>query len=308
MAPSLQPEQTISQLTRRDILDYLSVERVVWSGRLEEVAFLERIWDLSALPSTDRRFSNAASDIRQHRVANDDWDQDWLFGDERFGLMHGSDATFLQFLSEMVHPVVRSDPAEVKRLVSLFNQKLSSDGWVLLATGHMSQRPLYEGRQKRGAKQPTTALRLPEYERLRDPKVFEEHLGRIEAGLSGDPAMAIASSKELVESVCKLVLDDYGISYSGKHDLIELYKTAAQTLRLNAESVPESAKGSLAAQGALRALVTAVQRLAELRNELGLGHGRAAASPALTRHARLAFTLSAGVSEFLLDTWHERRS
>lgn len=307
MTPRDEPTQTISPLTRRDILDYLSVGRIVWSGRLEEIAFLDRIWDLSAMPSTDYRFADAAGDIRQHRVANDDWDNDWLFTDERFGLMHGSDATFLRFLSEMVHPVVRSDAQQVQQLVAFFNQKLAPDGWALLATGRMSGRPVYEGRQKRGAKQPATALRLPEYQRLRDPKVFEEHLARIEAGLTADPAMAIASSKELVESVCKLVLDDYSVSYSGKDDLIELYKKTALVLKLNAESVPQSAKGSQAAQGALRALATAVQRLAELWNEIGLGHGRAAASPALTRHARLAFTLAAGVSEFLLDTWHERR-
>jgi len=48
---------------------------------------------------------------------------------------------------------------------------------------------------------PTTALRLPEYQRLRDPQVFEDHLRRIEVGLATDPAAAIASSKEMVESV-----------------------------------------------------------------------------------------------------------
>lgn len=127
-------------------------------------------------------------------------------------------------------------------------------------------------------------------------------------GLASDPAVAIASSKEMVESVCKIILDDYGIPYARNLDLIELYKETAKAMRLNAEAVPDSAKGSQAAQGALRALVTTVQRLAELRNELGLGHGRNRASQALTRHARLAFNTSSAVAEFLLDTWHERRA
>jgi Abortive infection C-terminus len=72
--------------------------------------------------------------------------------------------------------------------------------------------------------------------------------------------------------------------------------------------VPDGARGSQAAQGALRALVTTVQRLAELRSELGLGHGRNRASQALTRHARLAFNTSSAVAEFLLDTWLQRRA
>ncbi|MFF4349052.1 abortive infection family protein [Streptomyces sp. NPDC001530] len=43
-----------------------------------------------------------------------------------------------------------------------------------------------------------------------------------------------------------------------------------------------------AAQKILRTLSTTVRCLAELRNQLGLGHGRTTSSPALTRHARLA--------------------
>jgi hypothetical protein len=298
---------TISEATRRDIFDAITVDAIRWSGRLDETAFLQRLWDLGDMPSTDSRYKTAARDIWQHRVNNpDDWDDDWVFTDSRFDLMHGDDATFLRFLAEMVHPVVRPDADEAQRLVGLFNERLASDGWVLVETKRLSGRPIFEGRPRQGGKQPTAALRLPEYQRLRDPRVLDEHLRRIDAGIGSDPAAAIGSSKELVESVCKVILDDYGIEYGRKDDLLDLYKAAAAAL-LNAESVPDSAKGSQAAQGALRALVTTVQRLAELRNELGIGHGRSRASQALRRHARLAFNTASSVAEFLLDTWHERR-
>lgn len=301
------PQRTITPLTRRDIFDYLTLEKVAWHGRLDETGFLGRIWDLGEMPSTDGRFKDAAGDIWQHRVNNYDWDDDWVFTDSRFDLMHGSDDLFLRFICETLHPVVRADAEQVKQLLSFFNEKLAGDGWVLVVADHMSGRPVFEARRKSGAKHPTTALRLPEYQRLRDPQVFEDHLRRIEAGLATDPAAAIASSKEMVESICKIILDDYSIAYSRKDDLLDLYKKTATELKLNAESVPDSAKGSQAAQGTLRALVTAVQRLAELRNELGLGHGRTRASQALARHARLAFNTASAVAEFLLDTWHDRR-
>ena len=54
--------------------------------------------------------------------------------------------------------------------------------------------------------------------------------------------------------------------------------------------------------------MTTVQSLAELRNELGSGHGRVRPSPALTRHVQLAVNAAVAVSEFLLDTWHARRA
>ncbi|MFK0224003.1 abortive infection family protein [Streptomyces vinaceus] len=46
--------------------------------------------------------------------------------------------------------------------------------------------------------------------------------------------------------------------------------------------------------------------MAELRNQLGLGHGRTTPSPALTRHARLALNSTVTVTEFVLDTWQDR--
>jgi hypothetical protein len=54
-------------------------------------------------------------------------------------------------------------------------------------------------------------------------------------------------------------------------------------------------------------LVTTVQNLAELRNAIGVGHGRPQRVPALERHARLAMGASSTVADFLLSTWHARR-
>lgn len=55
---------------------------------------------LDALPSHDSRFATAREDIAKHRYANDDWDNDWIFSDDRFGLGRGADETLLRFLSE----------------------------------------------------------------------------------------------------------------------------------------------------------------------------------------------------------------
>lgn len=302
------PTNTISEITRRDIFDTITLQGIDWSGRLEEPDFLNRIYDLASLPSTDGRFKDAAGDIWQHRIRNpEDWESDWVFTDRRFDLMHGSDEALLRFLAESVHPAVRTDVDDARRLVATFNEKLAADGWALVEVDQLSGRPIFAGRRIKGAKQPTTALKLPDYQRLRDPEVFSEHLRRIDAGVANDPSAAIASSKELVESVCKVVLDDYGVPYATRDDLLDLYKAAAKALKLSAESVPQNAKGSQAAQAAARSLATTVQRIAELRNELGLGHGRNRRSQALQRHARLAFNTASAVAEFMLDTWHERK-
>jgi hypothetical protein len=75
----------ISQITRRNIFDFIKVEGFWWAGRLEEADFLSRIFDLEAIESSDSRYPNAAGDIWQHRVNNpDDWEDNWIFQDERF--------------------------------------------------------------------------------------------------------------------------------------------------------------------------------------------------------------------------------
>lgn len=151
-------------------------------------------------------------------------------------------------------------------------------------------------------------LPLDRFDRLSEPRVLQQHLDRIGSNLSKDPAAAIGSSKELAESAFKFVLDDYGFAYNKRDDVLKLYKETAKALKINREAVPDSAKGSQAAQRVLQNLATAVQSLTELRNELGLGHGKTSPSPALERHARLAFNASRTVVEFVLQTWHERQA
>lgn len=152
------------------------------------------------------------------------------------------------------------------------------------------------------------ALALDRFGRLDEPRALVQHMERIEAGIAKDPAAAIGSAKELVESACKFVLADYGVEYDERRtDLVELYKLVASELKLTREAVPQSTKGSRASHKVLQNLTTVVQSLAELRNELGLGHGRTTPSPALSRHARLAANAARTVVEFLLETWHVRR-
>jgi hypothetical protein len=153
------------------------------------------------------------------------------------------------------------------------------------------------------------ALNIPlsDFHRLSDPRVVQQHLERMSVNVERDPPAAVGSAKELVESVCKFILDDYNVAYEKADSLLDLYKKAAKTLKLNREAVPDSVKGSESAQRVLQNLATAVQSLAELRNELGLGHGKTKPSPAFARHARLAFNASRAVVEFLLETWHTRR-
>ena len=254
----------VTAKTRRDLLDMLTVDRFDWWGRLDDVGFLERVWDLSAMPSTDHRFKDAAGDIWQHRVNNpEDWSDEWVYSDSRFDLVHGDDQHFLAFLCETVHPIVRADADEARKLVEVYNDYLLKDGVQLVPVDKLGSRSVYEARFRSQPLTPTSAFKFDKYPLLSDPGVLHDQLRRIDHSLDDDPAVAIGASKELVESVCRIILADYGEHPPKKTDLPDLYKKTAKELRLSAEDIPASAKGSRAAQMTLRTLATTIQSLAD---------------------------------------------
>ena len=180
---------------------------------------MDGFYDLAAMKSTDTRFKDAAGDIRQHRVLNPtDWPDDWVFTDSRFGLQYGDDEVILRFLVEMLHPVVRMDEDEVADLLKSFNEALGRDGYELYPADWISGHAVYGWRRDsfHGA---SPELRLRERAVLTDPGVLEEHLARIRDSLISDPAAAISSSKNLLESLFRIVLDRSRIDYGKREDV-----------------------------------------------------------------------------------------
>ncbi|MGW1249544.1 AbiJ-related protein [Streptomyces sp. NPDC002535] len=140
--------QTITEVTRRRLFDALSRAPFTWSGSLDEITFLSRLYDLDRLPSLDPRFTTAEDDIIQHRFNNpQDWEDDWIFTDSRFGLADGPDKTLVRFLAEIVHPAVRTDSNEVEDLLALINDTLAPNGYCLRPASLISGYPVYEARQ-----------------------------------------------------------------------------------------------------------------------------------------------------------------
>lgn len=296
----------ISPLTRRDIVDAIVAERINWSGRLEEPEFLSRIIDLSSMPSSDNRFPNAAGDIWQHRINNFDWDEDWVFYDQRFGLMAGDDEFFLRFLAETLHPVVRSDPVDVDKLVQLFNKYLRADGFQLVERTRLSGRPVFVGRYVgvHGAPGLSTAR-----EALfgTDPGYVSQQITRIEAAVVNDPALAIGTAKELVETCCKTILSERGVAFGKSADLPELVKLTTKELELTPDDIPEKAKAADTIKRILSNLATITQGVAELRNQYGTGHGKVAGAKGLqSRHAKLAAGAATTLAVFLAETHNDR--
>jgi hypothetical protein len=136
--------------------------------------------------------------------------------------------------------------------------------------------------------------------------VLDQQLGRLRRDIETDPAAAIAHCSELIESQLKLILQRFGEQYSDRDDVPALYGQVSRRLGIHSNAVPGDSRASEAVKQVLRNLSSIVKNISEARNAMGTGHGRAEASPAERRHARLFFNATVTVTEFIAETWAAR--
>lgn len=148
----------ITEVTKRDIMELFKngletynffepeIATYHYFGRLEEIDFLKRIYNLEKMPSHDSRFENAEIDILKHTVNNDDYPPCWVFEDERFQLQNGSDEIYLKFICEIFHPTVRYEKGYWKEFLTEVNKLLQNDGYELYPAKKISNREVYAWR------------------------------------------------------------------------------------------------------------------------------------------------------------------
>ncbi|WP_412872425.1 abortive infection family protein [Curtobacterium flaccumfaciens] len=300
-------KNSISARVRSDLAEWLTVSGFHWAGIEDEDSFLARLYDLKSKPSTDsrRQYPTAAEDIHQHRVRNTtDWPDDWVFTDSRFNLLHSPDEELLAFLAATVRPMTQQDPETAAAMVDGYNEQLRPLGWELAEARRVGNNIYYEARKASGVHDPAKVVVAGP--NVVDRRVLDEQLARLRRDIDSDPAAAIGQCKELLESQLKLVLRSFNIEVNDREDLSDLYGKAARALGIHGEAVPGDRRGSDALKGMLRNLASLVRNIAEARNSMGTGHGRAHTSAAKRRHARLVFNTTVAVTEFVADTWSAR--
>lgn len=291
------PPHEISQFTRRDIIDELSLTGIHAFGRLDELEFLGRLFDLSALPSNDYRFHDMAGDVWQHRVNNSDWPDDWFWTDGRLNIRNGSDELFLRTLAEMVHPAVRQNDEERSQILAIVNRHLRVDGWEIGEVSRVSNRPIYGGR--RMVEAPAS---VAEARQLELGEYVAQQLTRMETAKATDPDLAIGTAKEFIETVCRTILAELGVSLPSDDDLPGLVRLTVKSLPVVPEGVQASTDAEKLVLTFINNLASTGRSLAELRNRFGTGHGKVAGHSGLgAAHARLAVGVSATVGVFLYE-------
>ncbi|MBN1182215.1 MAG: abortive infection family protein [Bacteroidales bacterium] len=118
-----------------------------------------------------------------------------------------------------------------------------------------------------------------------------------------DPEGAITMARTLIETTCKYILDQQGITYDDDLDLPKLYKKAASSLNLSPDQHQEKLF-----QQILGGMRTSIEGLGALRNKLSDAHGKSGKSyrPS-ARHSELAVNLAGTMCKFLIETFNNRK-
>jgi hypothetical protein len=142
-----------------------------------------------------------------------------------------------------------------------------------------------------------------------DAKHLAEQIKRMEQSIEADPALAIGTAKELIETCCRTILTERGKPVTGAPDIPTLTKETLRELKLLPEGVPEEAKGREVIKRLLSNLATIGQGLAELRGLYGTGHGKDGKTQSIrSRHAKLAVGAAATLATFLFETHKETKT
>ncbi|MFF4509394.1 abortive infection family protein [Streptomyces sp. NPDC001401] len=136
----------------------------------------------------------------------------------------------------------------------------------------------------------------------------DEHAARIRRGIREDPAQAIGSAKELLETVLKAVLGLHGNGPETKRGIPQLLKEANLVLGLDPAGVRGSEPGAAQRRKTLGALTNLVISIAELRNAgFGTGHGLSQRPTLDVATARLAVSAAVTAATFYIEAHAAKR-
>ncbi len=133
---------------------------------------------------------------------------------------------------------------------------------------------------------------------------IQNEIGLMTSYVKSNPTEAIGKAKELIESCCKTILDNIGITYKKTDDVGVLVNLVMENMKLTPDNISDTVPEAKAIKAILGNLRAIAQNVATLRNAYGSGHGKPANYKGLEeRHARLAVGSSVTLVNFLWDSF-----
>lgn len=139
--------------------------------------------------------------------------------------------------------------------------------------------------------------------RSKDLKAVELEFERAMENISTDPPASLTAACAIIESACKLYIEEKGLPSPKECSIKPLWGTVANDLGFDASRVEDNDLRKI-----LTGLNSIVDGIGALRTHAGSAHGRGALRYKIQpRHARLAVHAAHTLTVFLLESWENKR-
>lgn len=144
---------------------------------------------------------------------------------------------------------------------------------------------------------------LEEFIRERDIVGIELEFDRALSNVESNPREAVSAASNILESLCKVYIDDEGIEKPAKQDLKPVWATVRKHLGFDPSLIEDQDLQTI-----LTGLISIVEGIGALRTHASSAHGAGRRAYKLEpRHARLAIHAAHTVALFVLESWEKKR-
>lgn len=149
----------------------------------------------------------------------------------------------------------------------------------------------------------TPARTLEQFIRERDLPAIDQEFQRAIASVDSNPRDAVSAAGNILESVCKIYIEDEGLEMPSKQDLQNVWTPVRKHLGFDPSQVEDQDL-----QQILSGMLSVVHGVGALRTHTSSAHGQGRKTYRLEgRHARLAIHGAHTVTLFILESWAKRK-
>jgi hypothetical protein len=145
---------------------------------------------------------------------------------------------------------------------------------------------------------------LEDFIRDRDIAVIETEFDRALSNVESNPREAISAASNILESLCKVYIEDEGLEKPAKQDLKHVWSIVRKHLGFDPSMIEDQDIKMI-----LTGLISIVEGIGSLRTHASSAHGAGRTTYKLApRHARLSIHAAHTVTLFVLETWAKKKA
>ena len=138
---------------------------------------------------------------------------------------------------------------------------------------------------------------------LKNMPQLDKEITRIKKALIDDDSESvIGHTKDLLEKIFKIILDDYKVGYKNRDNVQTLYRKTCDVLKLDLNDDYNNSFKKI-----LGSCSTIVNEICSLRNKFGTGHGNPKSISISQGHQMLFINSAATICTFLIDNWQKNK-